>query len=100
MSPSEGADEIFFDGVRYVSAAQAAADFGFVRAYIARLARIGKIRGKKIGSNWYVEYPAFQEFVVLNEHERSARWASLAEQRRRERAAAPEAPAAKKKTRA
>jgi hypothetical protein len=96
MSPRGGADEIFFDGVRYVSAAQAAADFGFVRDYVARLARIGKIRGKKIGSNWYVEYPAFQEFVVLNEHERSARWTALAEQRRREHPAASEAPGAKK----
>jgi len=60
--------------VRYVPAAQAAADFGFVRDYIARLARIGKIRGRKIGANWYVEYPAFQQFVVHNEHERAARF--------------------------
>jgi hypothetical protein len=48
-------DEIILDGDRYLSAAQAAADYGLTRDAIARLARHGKVRGRRFGRNWYVE---------------------------------------------
>src|SRR5713226_135441 len=81
-------NEISMDGVRYVSAGEAATDFGFVRDYVTRLARIGKIRGRKIGKNWYVEHPTLQQYVIFSEHERAVRTKELSELRRRERAAA------------
>lgn len=43
-------DEIILDGDRYLSAAQAAADYGLTRDAIARLARHGKVRGRRLGA--------------------------------------------------
>jgi hypothetical protein len=88
MNSPADADVISFDGVRFISAADAGKESGFVRDYITRLARTGKIRGRQIGGKWYIEYPALQQFAVTNEHERSIRWDKIAEQRRRERALA------------
>jgi len=57
-------NEISIDGVRYVSANQAAAEFGFVGDYVARLARTGKIRGRQLGKNWYVDRDALVRTVL------------------------------------
>ncbi|MCE9541112.1 hypothetical protein K8R03_00960, partial [Candidatus Kaiserbacteria bacterium] len=77
-------DEIFFDGVRYVSAADAAADSGFTRDYVARLCRDGKVKGKRVGKNWYVDKSSLTGFVLSQEHAKGLRRESLAETRSKE----------------
>ncbi|TSC87231.1 MAG: cell wall surface anchored protein [Parcubacteria group bacterium Gr01-1014_8] len=74
-------DEIFFDGVRYISAQEAATSLGFSRDYIARLARIGKVKGRQIGKNWYVEFRSVQTFVLEQEYLQGKRRKELAEKR-------------------
>ena len=77
-------DEIFFDGIRHISANDAAASSGFTRDYIARLCRDGKVRGRRIGKNWYVDHNSFQSFLVGQEYAKSRRNESLVQERRRE----------------
>ena len=77
-------DEIFFDGVQYLSAKDAGRRAGFVRDYVARLCREGKIVGKQVGKNWYVSWPAFQSFLLTQAHANSSRSEELAQQRIRE----------------
>jgi hypothetical protein len=84
MTLLDGVDEISIDGVRYISAAQAARDIGLVRDYIARLCREGKVHGRRVGKNWYVEKSSFQSFIITHEYERSLRKESLKEERTRE----------------
>ena len=84
-------NEISIDGVRYVSASQAAADFGFVRDYVTRLARTGKIRGRQLGRNWYVDRDALKRFSASQEHLREVRRYQLRRERIAEyRVARPE----------
>jgi hypothetical protein len=58
-----GSNEIIIHGSRYVSAARAAKEFGFVRDHIARLCRQGVVRGQQINSAWYVDLQSLQHFV-------------------------------------
>jgi hypothetical protein len=58
-----GSDEIVIQGSRYVSAARAAKESGFVRDYIARLCRQGVVRGQQIDSAWYVDPKSLQQFL-------------------------------------
>ena len=74
-------NEISIDGVRYVSASQAAAEFGFVGDYVARLARTGKIRGRQLGRNWYVDRDALERFSARQEHLREVRRHELVRER-------------------
>src|ERR1700689_5729110 len=59
-----GSDEIVIQGSRYVSAARAAKESGFVRDYIARLCRQGVVRGQQIDSAWYVDPKSLQQFLT------------------------------------
>ncbi|HEY4525050.1 MAG TPA: hypothetical protein VJL39_01645, partial [Candidatus Paceibacterota bacterium] len=77
-------DEIFFDGVRYISAGDAASESGFTRDYIALLCRHGKVRGRRVGRGWYVEQPSLKEFLSLQDYAKSKRKAELVEERVRE----------------
>ncbi|KKW34303.1 MAG: hypothetical protein UY81_C0076G0001, partial [Candidatus Giovannonibacteria bacterium GW2011_GWA2_53_7] len=61
-------DEIFFDGIRYISASDASRESGFTQDHVARLCREGKITGKQIGKNWYLSLPSFQKFVLTQAH--------------------------------
>ena len=56
-------DEIYFEGVKYISAADAAGRFNLTRDYIARLARDGKIRGRRIGKYWFVNDESLDGFL-------------------------------------
>jgi hypothetical protein len=76
--------EIYFDGVRFISAARAAKEFGVVRDYISRLARQGKLRGRQFGARWYLDETAFKNYLVLREYEHAARRWQLAADRQRE----------------
>lgn len=62
-------------GVPYVAAAVLAAQTGYCRDYIARLARQHRIDGRQLGRQWYIEEKSFRDF--LSEQE------ALREQRRR-----------------
>ena len=71
MSSTER-EGIALDGRRYFLASEAAADFGFSGDYIARLARHGKINGRRVGKKWYVEPESLRAYLkVLGEPEGS-----------------------------
>ena len=76
--------EIFVDGVRHVAAGKLALDHGISRDYIARLARLGKLRGRQFGTQWYIGEIAFKNFLVLREYQRAAHREQLAADRQRE----------------
>src|SRR3989344_2032937 len=57
-------DEIFFDGKRYISAHDAASSSDLTRDYIARLCRDGRVTGRRIGKNWYVEHASLKDFLI------------------------------------
>ena len=58
---------IDLDGRRYFLASEAAADFGFSPDHIARLARQGKINGRRVGKKWYVEPESLQTYLKVLE---------------------------------
>ncbi|MDO8561528.1 MAG: hypothetical protein Q7S05_01745, partial [bacterium] len=61
-------DEIFFDGVKYVSASDASREGGITRDHVGRLCRDGKMAGKFIGKKWYVSYPSLRSFLLTQAH--------------------------------
>ncbi|MDO8482092.1 MAG: hypothetical protein Q7S75_03340, partial [bacterium] len=71
-------DEISFDGIRYILAAEAGRGSGLTRDYISRLCREGKVTGKQVGKNWYVNKEALQSFLLVKEHEQISRSEELA----------------------
>ena len=77
-------DEIIIDGITYVSTSDASIHSGLSRDYIARLCREGKVRGRRIGKNWYVEKDSFQVFIVEQGYHRGRRAELLAHDRARE----------------
>src|SRR3989344_2766168 len=77
-------DEIFFDGKRYISAHDAAASADLTRDYIARLCRDGRVAGRRIGKNWYVDHASLKDFLITQEFAKSRRSESLVEERARE----------------
>src|SRR3989344_2421633 len=77
-------DEIFFDGVRYISAGDAGSLAGLTRDYVARLCKEGKVLGKRIGKQWYVDSGSFQNFVLVQEHARAKRREELVQTRKLE----------------
>src|SRR3989344_385549 len=77
-------DEIFFDGRRYISANEAAASADLTRDYIARLCRDGRVAGRRIGKNWYVDHASLKDFLITQEFAKSRRSESLVEERARE----------------
>src|SRR3989344_957424 len=72
---------IFFDGVQYISASDAASLSGWTRDYIARLCNQGKLPGKRIGKNWYVEHNSLQTFLIHQEYGKSVRREFLSRER-------------------
>ena len=73
---------IDLDGRRYFLASAAAADFGFTPDHIARLARQGKINGRRIGKKWYVEPESLRAYLkTLGDLSRPANLSSEAPER-------------------
>jgi hypothetical protein len=56
-------DDIYFDGVKYISAKEAASLSGFTRDYVARLCRHGKVNARRLGVLWYVDVESLQGFL-------------------------------------
>src|SRR3989344_6123572 len=77
-------EHIFFNGISYIPAADAASRAGLHRDYVARLAREGKVRAKRIGKNWYIDEASFHDFLVRQEYENAKRRKELMHDRRRE----------------
>ena len=77
-------DEIFFDGVRYISAGEAGELAGFTRDYVARLCKDGRLVGKRIGKQWYVSQGSIQSFVLAQGYARAKRGEELAQARKEE----------------
>src|SRR3989344_312899 len=77
-------DEIFFDGVRYISAGDAAEISDLTRDYVARLCRAGTVRGRRIGKNWYVDDTSLRTFLISKEYSRMQHRQNLVEERMRE----------------
>src|SRR3989344_5407721 len=74
-------DEIFFNGIRYVSATQAAQNSGLNPDYVAQLCRGNKIHGRRIGRNWYVGDESLSSFLVSQSYQKSLRREELARER-------------------
>ena len=51
--------QIVIDGLRHVAAGTLAAQSGYCRDYIARLARQRRIAGRKVGRHWFIEEKSF-----------------------------------------
>ena len=62
-APSDQVFELFLDGAPYRSAADIARTHGYVRDYVARLCREGKVRGRRLGRLWYVDAESFAAFL-------------------------------------
>lgn len=65
------------DGARHVAAAVLAAQSGYCRDYIARLARQHRIAGRQLGTHWYIDEVSFWEFFVRQEELRAERRSRL-----------------------
>src|SRR5882757_1003492 len=78
-------DEIFFDGVRYIPASEAASESDLTRDYIARLCKENKIVGRRVGKkNWYVNLESLKSFLIDQEHARTKRRRELTRSRVKE----------------
>ena len=78
------ANEIFSDGIRYVSAVAAAQESNLTLDYIARLCREGKLHAKLIGKHWYIEHSTLQSFLLEHRFALDRKHRELAEQRAQE----------------
>src|SRR5580698_800158 len=74
-------DDIYFGGVKYISATDAASSSGFTRDYIGKLCRLGKVSGKRVGKNWYVDNTSLEKFRIAQDDLRVKRNESLVKER-------------------
>jgi hypothetical protein len=55
--------EIVIGGSRHLPARDIARTYGYAPDYVARLCRLGKVRGRRLGKLWYVDTESFASFV-------------------------------------
>src|SRR3989338_883553 len=84
LKKSNMTDQIFFDGVRHVSAGEAASSLGLTRDYIARLCKEGKLSGTRVGKQWYVSDASVKTFAINQEYSHAKRSEDLAKARKLE----------------
>ena len=72
------------DGKEFLSAADAGQQFGYTSDYVSKLAREGKINGKKIGNAWFVEERSLSSFIVSKKKQEEERRQELRRQRQEE----------------
>jgi hypothetical protein len=60
--------ELCIGGARYLPARDIARTHGYVRDYVARLCRQGKVDGRRLGRLWYVDTDSFAAFVSHNDN--------------------------------
>jgi excisionase family DNA binding protein len=56
-------DDIYFDGVKYISVKEAASLAGVTPDYVARLCRHGRVNARRLGVLWYVDVVSLLEFL-------------------------------------
>jgi len=76
--------EMYFDGVRYISASQAAAEVSLTRDYLARLCKSQKIVARREGKTWYIDIASLESFLDAQKFAGEFRKKQLAEERLRE----------------
>jgi hypothetical protein len=79
-------------GVRHVAAGKLAAESGYGRDYIARLARQHRIAGYQLGRQWYIHEKSFRDFLDAQKVLREQRRLRLIAERRYERGSVRTAP--------
>src|SRR3990167_417237 len=84
MSTSSDSDEIFLDGVRYISAVHAAREFGITNDYITSFCRQGKVDARRVGKSWYVRRDGLKDFLAARTQELSTRRTEIARARAEE----------------
>jgi hypothetical protein len=72
-------------GVRHVAASKLAAQSGYGRDYIARLARQRRVAGYQLGRQWYIHEKSFRDFLDAQAVLREQRRLRLIAERRYER---------------
>ena len=75
---------IIVDGVRYVTAHDAARAAGITRDYIGKLCRDGKLPGKFISGRWFVPEEQLGAFLIGHAYKKSDRGQRLSTERREE----------------
>ena len=68
VNVAPNANEFVLNGARYCSAREIAHKHGYVRDYVARLCREGKVSGHQLGRNWYVQVESFADFIRRREN--------------------------------
>jgi hypothetical protein len=58
-------------GKPYVRAVAAAGEAGLTANYLARLAKNGRLPGRRIGRTWFLEHGAFADFLESRPHSSS-----------------------------
>ncbi|MEK9154190.1 MAG: helix-turn-helix domain-containing protein, partial [Patescibacteria group bacterium] len=76
-------DPIIFDGIKYLSANDAAVEASLTRDYITRLCKEGRLLGKRIGRQWYISKASLGSFILEQSFDREKRRGILAESRKR-----------------
>jgi hypothetical protein len=71
VNVASNANEFVLNGARYLSAREIARTHGYVRDYVARLCRQGKVSGHRLGRNWYVQVESFADFIGRHENLRA-----------------------------
>ena len=64
VNAAPNANQFILNGARYLSAREIARTHGYVRDYVARLCREGKVHGHRLGRFWYVNADSFAAFMA------------------------------------
>ncbi len=72
------------DAAQYLLAREAALRFSLSRDYVTRLAREGRIEGKRIKNSWHVSEESLRRFCAEQDQVQAERRQALADTRRRE----------------
>jgi excisionase family DNA binding protein len=73
--------QLFINGQRHVTAAEAARESGLTRDYLSKLAKAGKIPGCRLGNIWLLDCQAVRSFMNENKRSRAQRRAKLSQMR-------------------
>ena len=59
-------DELIIEGKRLISSKRLSASLGYTHDYISRLCREGKIQGKLVGRNWFVDQDSLTTYKKVS----------------------------------
>ncbi|MBI2030940.1 helix-turn-helix domain-containing protein, partial [Candidatus Kaiserbacteria bacterium] len=77
-------NDTFFDGIQFISTADAAHKTGFSRDYIYRLCKEGRLIGRRVGKSWYVDPRSLTTLLAELEEGHAKRRQELSRQRAEE----------------